>query len=50
MVKGITSSSREKTIDDTVVETIKKALAMNLNTNLDNTGKLQGTTTLVIHL
>ena len=47
---GITQSSGEKTVDDLILQTVNKALAMNLSTNFDSFGKLQGNPVLIIHL
>lgn len=47
---GITTSSGEKTVDDLILQTVNKALAMKLNMNTDSFSKLQGNPVLVIHL
>ena len=47
---GITQSSGEKTVDDLILQTVNMALAMNLSTNFDSFGKLQGNPVLIIHL
>ena len=47
---GITQSSGEKTVDDLILQTVNRALAMNLSTNFDSFGKLQGNPVLIIHL
>lgn len=47
---GILNSSGEKSVDDLIMQTINKALAMNLNINTDSFGKLQGNPVLIIHL
>lgn len=47
---GITISSGEKTVDDLIMQTVNKALAMNLSTNTDSFAKLQGNPVLIIHL
>lgn len=47
---GIKTSSGEKTVDDLILQTINKALAMNLSVNTDSFGKLQGNPVLIIQL
>lgn len=47
---GITISSGEKSVDDLILQTVNKALAMNLSTNTDSFAKLQGNPVLIIHL
>ncbi len=47
---GITISSGEKTVDDLIIQTVNKALGMNLSMNTDSFAKLQGNPVLIIHL
>ena len=47
---GLTVSSGEKVVDDIILQTVNKALGVNLNINTDSFGKLQGNPVLVIHL
>jgi len=47
---GIVVSSGEKMVDDIILQTVNKALAMNLSTNTDSFAKLQGNPVLIIHL
>ena len=47
---GIMQSSGEKVVDDLILQTVNKALAMNLSTNFDSFSKLQGNPVLIIHL
>ena len=47
---GITISSGEKSVDDLILQTLNKALDVNLNINTDSFSKLQGNPVLVIHL
>ena len=47
---GIAASSGEKSVDDIILQTINKALAMNLSINTDSMSKLQGNPMLIIHL
>lgn len=47
---GITISSGEKSVDDLIIQTVNKALAMNLSMNTDSFAKLQGNPVLIIHL
>jgi hypothetical protein len=47
---GIVVSSGEKYIDDLILQTVNKALSMNISVNTDSFGKLQGNPILVIHL
>ena len=46
----VITSSGEKTVDDLILQTVSKALAMNLSINTDSFNKLQGNPVLVIHL
>ena len=47
---GITISSGENSVDALILQTVNKALAMNLSTNTDSFAKLQGNPVLIIHL
>lgn len=47
---GIINSSGEKTVDAVILQTIDKALKMNISVNTDSFGKLQGNPILVIRL
>ncbi len=47
---GVTTSSGEKSVDDLILQTVNKALAMNLSANTDSFSKLQGNPILIIHL
>ena len=47
---GVTISSGEKSVDDLILQTVNRALAMNLSTNTDSFAKLQGNPILIIHL
>ena len=47
---GISASSGEKSVDDIILQTVNKALAMNLSINTDSMNKLQGNPMLIIHL
>ena len=47
---GVTISSGEKSVDDLIMQTVNKALSMNLNMNTNSFSKLQGNPVLVIHL
>ena len=47
---GIAISSGEKSVDNLILQTVSKALAMNLSTNTDSFAKLQGNPVLIIHL
>lgn len=47
---GVTISSGEKSVDDLILQTVNKALAMNLSMNTDSFAKLQGNPVLIIHL
>lgn len=47
---GIAASSGEKSVDDIILQTVNKALAMNLSINTDSMSKLQGNPILIIHL
>ena len=47
---GVVISSGEKTVDDLIIQTVNKALVLNLNSNTDSFSKLQGNPILVIHL
>lgn len=49
-VVGIQNSSGEKTVDATILETVKSALKMSISSNFESFGKLQGNPVLVIHL
>ena len=49
-VKQVTISSGEKTIDDLIVQTIKKTLEMSLNANMSVFNNIQGNPILVIRL
>lgn len=49
-VKGILSSSGEKTIDDLILQTIRNALSINLNMNMNVFNNLSGNPILVIKL
>ena len=40
----------KKSVDDIILQTINKALAMNLSINTDSMSKLQGNPMLIIHL
>lgn len=46
----IITSSGEKSVDDLIMQTVNKALAMNLSTNTDSFSKLHGNPVLIIHL
>ena len=47
---GIILSSGEKTVDDLILQTVNKALKMNISSNTDSFSKLQGNPVLIIHL
>lgn len=47
---GITVSSGEKSVDDLILQTVNKALAMKLSVNSDSFNNLQGNPVLIIHL
>lgn len=47
---GISISSGEQSVDDLILKTVNKALAMNLSMNTDSFAKLQGNPILIIHL
>lgn len=47
---GVTTSSGEKSVDNIILQTVQKALAMNLSTNTDSFSNLQGNPTLIIRL
>lgn len=47
---GISASSGEKSVDDLILQTVNKALGMNLSINTDSLSKLQGNPLLIIHL
>lgn len=47
---GVVVSSGEKSVDDLILQTVNRALGMNLSTNTDSFAKLQGNPVLVIHL
>ncbi len=47
---GVTISSGEQSVDDVIIQTVNKALAMNLSMNTDSFAKLQGNPVLIIHL
>ena len=49
-VKGLTASSGEKTVDEIILKTVKNALDMKINTNMNNFGSIQGNPVLVINL
>ena len=49
-IVGINESSGEKTVDETIQNTVKSALNMRVSSNLESFGKLQGNPVLVIHL
>jgi len=49
-VVGIKDSSGEKTVDNVILQTIKNALDLNISSNIETFGKLQGNPMLVIHL
>ena len=45
---GITVSSGEKSVDDVILNTVNRALAMNMSMNTDSFAKLQGNPVLII--
>ncbi len=47
---GITASSGEKSVDDVIMQTVKKALNMRINANTSSFDRLQGNPVLIIHL
>lgn len=47
---GVTVSSGEKSVDDLILQTVNKALAMKLSVNSDSFNNLQGNPVLIIHL
>lgn len=47
---GVTVSSGEKSVDDLIMKTVNKALAMKLSVNSDSFNNLQGNPVLIIHL
>lgn len=47
---GIISSSGEKSVDDLIMQTVKKALKMKLSVNPDSFSKIQGNPVLIIKL
>ena len=47
---GITVSSGELSVDNLIMQTVNKALAMNLSVNSDSFKNLQGNPVLIIHL
>ena len=47
---GVTTSSGETSVDDLILKTVQKALAMKLNMNSDSFAKLKGNPTLIIRL
>lgn len=47
---GITVSSGEKSVDDTIMQTVRKALNMNISVNTSSFNKLQGNPVLIIRL
>lgn len=47
---GITISSGEKSVDDLIMQTVNRALAMKLSANTDSFNNLQGNPVLIIHL
>lgn len=49
-IVGIKDSSGEKTVDDVIVTTIRKALDLNISSNTESFAKLQGNPVLIIHL
>lgn len=49
-IVGMQNSSGEKTVDDTIMETVRTAIKMNISSNFESFGKLQGNPILIIHL
>ena len=49
-VVGIKDSSGEKAVDNLILETVKSALQLNISTNMESFGKLQGAPVLIIRL
>lgn len=47
---GVTVSSGEQSVDKLIMQTVNKALAMNLSVNSDSFRNLQGNPVLIIHL
>ena len=47
---GVTVSSGEQSVDNLIMQTVNKALAMNLSVNSDSFKNLQGNPVLIIHL
>lgn len=47
---GVTVSSGEKTVDDLIMQTVNRALAMKLSANTDSFNNIQGNPVLIIHL
>ena len=47
---GIVNSSGEKSVDDIIMQTIKKSLKVKINANTDSFAKLEGNPILVIKL
>lgn len=47
---GVTVSSGEQSVDTLIMQTVNKALAMNLSVNSDSFKNLQGNPVLIIHL
>lgn len=47
---SIIDSSGEKTVDNTIMNTVDTVLKMNISTNFESFGKLQGNPVLIIHL
>lgn len=47
---GVTVSSGEQSVDKLIMQTVNKALAMNLSVNSDSFKNLQGNPVLIIHL
>ena len=48
VANGITISSGEKSVDDVILNTVNRALAMNMSMNTDSFAKLQGNPVLII--
>ena len=49
-VVGMNDSSGEKSVDEVIMTTIKNALNLDISSNIESFGKLQGNPVLVIHL
>ena len=47
---GVTVSSGEQSVDNLIMQTVNKALAMNISVNSDSFKNLQGNPVLIIHL